>query len=67
VQIREQREVVAEMVVLTRDGFLDLEQQLSPVPDLCGVVEHRGAGLGVLGVGHRGSDTRSGLDEHLMT
>ena len=65
-QVREEREPVAQAPVLGCDRLLDLEQELARAPHLVHGADRRTDSL-VGSVGERASRSRPGLDRHLVT
>ena len=65
VEVREERQALAEPAVLLGDRLLHLEQQLGRVPDVVDRRDPRSDG-DVRLVGESGADTRSLLDDHLV-
>ena len=66
VQIGEEDEAVAEVVVLLFDGFLDLDDHLGGAPEVGGVADDLGADGLVIVVGEAGELAGVVFDEHLV-
>src|SRR6185437_9596300 len=66
VEVGEEDEAVAEVVVLLLDGFLDLDDHLGGAPEVSGVADDFGADGLVVVVGEAGEVAGVVLDEHLV-
>lgn len=67
VEVGEENLVPAQPVVLRRDGFFDLQQQVRLGPDIISLIDDGGANRPVVIVGERRTDPGAGLDQYLVT
>jgi hypothetical protein len=65
-QVREELLTLPEAVVLLRDGFFDLHDQIRSLEDLLRPVDEARASLTVLLVGEARTSASAGLDEYLV-
>ena len=65
-EVGEEDEAFAEVLVLLFDGLLDLDDHVGEAPDVVGGADDLGAGGLVLVVGHGGEGAGVGLDEDFV-
>ena len=66
-EVGEEDEAFAEVLVLLFDGLLDLDDHLGEAPDVVGRADDLGAGGLVLVVGHGGERAGVMLDEDFVS